>query len=166
MGHVRKVCDFFLARHLRVYSGISGFLPLLRKRKEIPGTLGKLCSVVFPKHQSWHLLQVSPASQVEKGMAVHNKSLRLHYGCLQKPTVGFVCDGCLGGQSWHHSITQVAIDSKKKSKSCYSFSLRGKKKEIPWNTWEVMQRGTSQMPNLALAAGEPSFSGGKGHGCP
>ena len=28
-------------------------------------------------------MRVSPASQVEKGMAVYNKSLRLHYGSLQ-----------------------------------------------------------------------------------
>ena len=29
-----------------------------------------------------------------------------------------------------------------------------------------MQRGISQTPNLTLAAGEPGFSGGKGHGRP
>ena len=71
-AHVRKVCDFFLALHLRVYSRISAFFPMLRK----------------------------------------------------------------------------------------------KKKEIPGTLWEVMQRGISQMPNLALAAGEPGFSGGEGHGRP
>ena len=47
-AHVRKVCDLFLIGPLRVYSGISGFLPLIkRKEKEkSPGTLGKLSSVV------------------------------------------------------------------------------------------------------------------------
>ena len=38
-----------------------------------------------------------------------------------------------------------------------------KRKEIPRNTWEVVQRSISQTPNLVLAAGEPGFSGGKGH---
>ena len=33
-AHVRKVCDFFLARHLRIYSRISRFLPLLNKKKK------------------------------------------------------------------------------------------------------------------------------------
>ena len=59
--HVSKVGIFFLALHVRVYSGISGFLPLLRKRKRNPlEHFGKLCSMVFPKKcHTWHL-QVKP----------------------------------------------------------------------------------------------------------
>ena len=43
-------------------------------------------------------------------------------------------------------------------------SGKKKEKEIPWNTWEVKQRGISRTPNLALAAGQPDFSGGQEHG--
>ena len=47
--HARKVCDFFLTHHLRVYSGISGFLPLLRKRKKkSPRTLSEVIVWYFP----------------------------------------------------------------------------------------------------------------------
>ena len=49
-AHVRKVCNFFFAHHLRVYSRISGFLPLLRKREiEIPwNTLESYAVLYFP----------------------------------------------------------------------------------------------------------------------
>ena len=45
-------------------------------------------------------------------------------------------------------------------------SVKKKEKEFPGTLWELKQRGVSQTPSLALAAGEPGFSGGKGHGRP
>ena len=62
--HVRKVCDFFLARHLRVYSGFSGFLSL--KEKEVPWNTEKICSVVFPQPPNLAIAAVSPASRWER----------------------------------------------------------------------------------------------------
>ena len=118
--HVRKVCDFFLARHLRVYSGISGFptsgKTWKKKKKKSLGTLGKLCSVVFAKRQTWHLLRVSPASQVEKRMAVHNKFLRLHYGYFWKPTVGFAVKSVMDGWEDGHGTTRACKWRFKKKK--------------------------------------------------
>ena len=44
VAHVKKVCNFFFAHYVRVYSGISGFLPLLKRKREKKsfGRLGKL----------------------------------------------------------------------------------------------------------------------------
>ena len=93
--HVREVCDFFLARCLRVHSGISGFLPLLRKRKkEIPWTLWEIMQRRISQMPSLASSEVeSGFSGRKKGMAILNKSLCLFYGCLWQPIVGFVCDG-------------------------------------------------------------------------
>ena len=39
----------------------------------------------------------------------------------QSPVAGFVRDECLGGRSWHNSITQVASDSKQINKKCQPY---------------------------------------------
>ena len=43
--------------------------------------------MVFLKGRTWRLLSLIIVYQVEKGMAVSNKSLHLHFGCIIQPTV-------------------------------------------------------------------------------
>ena len=63
-----KVDNFFLAHHLRVYSGVSGFLPLLRKRRRKRNALKQfyfLCkgSDLQKARQKESLLDIDQTSQ-------------------------------------------------------------------------------------------------------
>ena len=91
------------------------FPPSARKKKKILGTLWKVMQCGISQTPNFALAGVSPSSQVEKGMAAINKVLRLHYGCLWQPTEGLsMMDVWENSCLWHHSIMQVANESKKK----------------------------------------------------
>ena len=80
--------QFFLGRHLRVYSGISGFLPLLRKIKnKYPGTLWQ---VIQHGISQWltRLRTSCRWAQLlrwKKAWASITNPLHLHYSCLWRP---------------------------------------------------------------------------------
>ena len=99
---VRKVCDFFLARHLRDHFMVFGFLPNKRKKGNPLEHSGKLCSVICPKCRT----------AGEPGL---KRALPAIKHCLWKPTVWFVPDGCLQGQLWHRLVMQLVRDSKKET---------------------------------------------------
>ena len=105
----------------------------LDKKKEIPYTLWEVrwWGISQMPNSAW----VNPAFQVEKGITVHNKFLRLHYNCLWQQMLRFICDECLGGRSWHRSITQLTHDPKIKGilvalKAYWNLTIFGTEKNL------------------------------------